>query len=200
MGQVQNGHLYIRYMYRSSPPKNKAEDYKKLTEYIPLLFYCYIHSISSANVSQGWENETWKFLILFVFPFFLWMHSLKTRRCMRILYVPNNFSTREHVPFLVWASVWAMTDELWPGNCLQRRIAFSFVHFRGFCSGILSRACIVSPTTRLLNACIEYKVGQTHRKTRPKKTTLLRNDGRKKTSRLPYICCVHKVCLEVAGR
>ena len=37
MGQVKTGLLYI--MYRSSSQKNKAEDCKKLTDYIPLLFY-----------------------------------------------------------------------------------------------------------------------------------------------------------------
>ena len=36
--QVQNGRLYIR--YRSNSQKNEAEEWKKLTDYIILLFYC----------------------------------------------------------------------------------------------------------------------------------------------------------------
>ena len=32
MGQVQNGYLYIK----SSSQKNKAEEFKKLTDYIPV--------------------------------------------------------------------------------------------------------------------------------------------------------------------
>ena len=35
-GQVQNGHLYIR--YRSCSHKNEAEEPKKLTEYIHMYF------------------------------------------------------------------------------------------------------------------------------------------------------------------
>ena len=36
MGQVKNGHLYIR--CRGSSQKNEAEELKKLTDYFPLLF------------------------------------------------------------------------------------------------------------------------------------------------------------------
>ena len=59
MGRVQNGHLYIR--YRSSSLDNKADKWNKVTDYMPLLFYCYLHSISSASLSQSWENQTWMF-------------------------------------------------------------------------------------------------------------------------------------------
>ena len=55
MAQVQNDLLYIR--YRSSSRKNKAEECKKLTDYIPVLFYCQIYSINSANLAQGRENH-----------------------------------------------------------------------------------------------------------------------------------------------
>ena len=67
MDQVQNGYLYIR--YRSSSMKNKANKCKKLTDHVPLLFYCSIHFISSTNLSQSWENQMWNFL--FCSPSFL---------------------------------------------------------------------------------------------------------------------------------
>ena len=52
MGQVENDRLYTR--YRSSSRKNKAEKYKKLTDYnyILLLFHCSIYSIL-----DGWTYK-----------------------------------------------------------------------------------------------------------------------------------------------
>ena len=56
IGQVQNGRLYIR--YRSSYQKNKAKEFKKLTDYFPLLLQCKVYSISSTNLWQGLVEKT----------------------------------------------------------------------------------------------------------------------------------------------
>ena len=50
MGQVQNDRHYVR--YRSGSAKTKAEECKKLMDNIPMLFYCEIYFVSSANLSQ----------------------------------------------------------------------------------------------------------------------------------------------------
>ena len=143
MGQVQNGHLYIK--YRSSSIKNEANEFKKLTDYVPLLFFCSIHSINSANLSQSWENQTWKFELCLLFSSSFITHNSRTIQCMQILYIPNDFSATGHFPFLVWCGVRAMTGGWWPQNCLQRHSGFLFCNFLDFCSRIPGVAHIVRP-------------------------------------------------------
>ena len=41
--------------------KTIAEECKELTDKVPLLFHCELYPINSANLSQGWENETCNF-------------------------------------------------------------------------------------------------------------------------------------------
>ena len=43
--------------YRNSSMKNEANECRKPTDYIPWLFYCSVHFISSANLSQNWEYQ-----------------------------------------------------------------------------------------------------------------------------------------------
>ena len=58
----------------------------------------------------------------------------------------NNCSATGHLPFVVWGGIRATTGELWPRNCLQGHLAFSFADFWGFSS--------LQATPRLLKTCI----------------------------------------------
>ena len=50
--------------------QNKAWECKKLTDYISWLFYCWIHSKSSASLSQSWKNQMQNFYFVH-FSFYL---------------------------------------------------------------------------------------------------------------------------------
>ena len=123
MGQVQNGHLYIRYR-TTPPPPPKAEECKKPTDYISRLFNCWIYSISSANFYTCNKVKKTKcgevnFVHLLSSSFFSEKHSSKTIWHMRILHIPNDCSTTGCLPFLFWGGVWAMTGELRPETIPQ---------------------------------------------------------------------------------
>ena len=156
--KVQIGCLYIS--YRSSSIKNEAEKCKSFnTDYISLLFYCYVHSISSGNPSQNWEHQMWNFDFVYLrasFHSFLQMHNLKLY-CVRKLCTPNDCSTTGHLPFPVWSDVRGTTGELWPQNCPQGSITFTFRHLWGFRCGMHSQAI-----PGLLNVCVIHYNELTH--------------------------------------
>ena len=101
--------------------------------------------------TQGRENQTRKLSILFIFfllSFFLLSsvtHNSKTIRCMQILYIPNDCSATEHLPFLVWGGVRATTGELRPRNGPRVCNTSVFVDFWGFCLRNPGVARIVRP-------------------------------------------------------
>ena len=98
MGNVQNWHLYIRYW--SSFIKSKANECKKLTDYIPLLLYCsIIQFISSAITYQSWENKMWNFNFVRLFSFFFCeYYTYQTSSLLQGIF-----------PFPVWGCVRATT-------------------------------------------------------------------------------------------
>ena len=69
MGQVQNGRLYIR--YRSSSHKNEAEERKKLTEYISLLYIAKstLKTLLTFSKVEKTKHESFNFVLL-LSPFF----------------------------------------------------------------------------------------------------------------------------------
>ena len=109
-----------------------------------------VTSIRSAYLSQGRENQMRKKSLLFIF--FLSssscssdMHNSNTIQSMQILYIPNDCSTTEHLPFLVWSSVQATTGELRPRNGPPVCNVLMFVDFCGFGLCIPGLARIVRP-------------------------------------------------------
>ena len=67
------------------------------------------------NKAEKTKHKKVNFVHLLSF-FFSDKHSSKAIRRERILYIPNNFSTTGHLPFLVWGGVRATTGELRPRN------------------------------------------------------------------------------------
>ena len=88
------------------------------------------------------------------------MHNSKTIRCMQILYIPNDFSATEHLPFLVWGGVRATTGELRPRNGPRVCKTSVFVDFWGFCLRNPGVERIVRPHpdywTRVFTVCDEF--------------------------------------------
>ena len=72
-------------------------------------------------------------------------HNSKTIRCMPILYIPNDCSATEQLPFLVWGGVQATTGELRPRNGPPVCKTLVFINFCGFCLRIPGVARIVRP-------------------------------------------------------
>ena len=105
-------HVYIS--CRSSFMK-RAEECKKLAEYIALLFRCETHTISSADLSQSWENQPQKFQ--FCSSFFLSFLFL-SHITWKLKSVCEYLHTKW--PFCYWrSSFWfGVVNELWPWNCL----------------------------------------------------------------------------------
>ena len=81
-------------------------------------------------------------------------HNSKTIRCMQILYIPNDCSATEHLPFLVWGGVRATTGELRPRNGPRVCKTSVFVDFWGFCLCNPGVARNSQATPGLLNACV----------------------------------------------
>ena len=98
-----------------------------------------IYRISSANLYQGWQNQTWKFQVC---SSFIWYMQILY---MQILYIPNDCSATGHAPFLVWDGIQATNGEPWPQNCFKRCFTCSVVDFWGFLSIIPSVAHMVRP-------------------------------------------------------
>ena len=85
-------------------------------------------SLKTASLGYFIAKSTIKFLLTFIkvekikrenFSFvqllsFFKKHNLKTTRCMRILYIPNDCSFTGQVLFSVWDGVRPMTSKLWP--------------------------------------------------------------------------------------
>ena len=85
------------------------------------------------------------FFFLSSFFFSSVTRNSKTIRCMQILYIPNDFSATEHLPFLVWGGVRATTGELRPRNVPRVCKTSVFVDFWGFCLRNPGVARIVRP-------------------------------------------------------
>ena len=90
-------HVHVR--YRSISQKNKAEEFKRITNY----FLCYSNAKSTLlvlltfNKVKKPNHQTFDFvyLLLFLLSFFLSSSpgiTQKSIRCMRILNIPNNCS------------------------------------------------------------------------------------------------------------
>ena len=95
MGQVQNGHLPIR--YSSSSKKNNAEKFKGVHT---ISLCCSIAKstlyISSTNLWQGRENQHWKFQFrsssFFLLLLFLHTKFKNDMVYVNIMYIPNDYS------------------------------------------------------------------------------------------------------------
>ena len=125
------------YSIGAAPRKTKQRSAKRLqttslgysiaksTLQVPLTF----------NKAEKTKRENVNFVHLLSF-FFLSSssvtHNSKTTRCMQILYIPNDCSATEHLPFLVWGGVRATTGELWPRNGPRACKTSVFVDFWGF--------------------------------------------------------------------
>ena len=75
----------------AAPQKIKAEECKKLSGYIPLLFFLKVEETKRENCD----------FVHFLPLFYSVMHNLKTVRCTQILYIPNGCSDVGNLPFLV---------------------------------------------------------------------------------------------------
>ena len=78
---------------------------------------------------------------------------------MQILYIPNDCSATEHLPFPVWGGVQATSGELRPRNGPPVCKALVFVDFCGFCLRIPGVARIVRPHPHYRTS-VFYSVGQ----------------------------------------
>ena len=141
--------------------KIKANECKKLTDYIPWLFYCSIHSVNFDNFSQGWENQTWKFQFCSSFFLLLLSPSCISQKLYGVCKYYTHWMTALLlgilIPFLVWSCIWATNGKLHTctRDCLQRHITFSSdTSGQGFSSRILGTARIVRAHPDYWTCCI----------------------------------------------
>ena len=93
MGQVQNGHLYLRYRSNSQKTKQRSEKSLQTTS------LCYSIAKSTLKTlltfSEGQENQTCKFRFCSssFFFFFSIRHNSKTIWFVKILNIPNGWSS-----------------------------------------------------------------------------------------------------------
>ena len=95
MGQIQNGRLYLRYIW-----DQLCDNHRKVSQNTygqkSLLYYCLKYPKSSAISHRSWEKQTF----LFCYPSFFFAHNSKTIGCIWTFYMLNECSTTGEVPFL----------------------------------------------------------------------------------------------------
>ena len=123
-----------------------------------------LHSMSSTNLLKVENTKAESFNFVHLLSLFLMTYNLRTIRCMKILYIPNDCSATgdlNSISGLGWVYELWFANYIWLRNCPDVHKTFPLGHLFGFClnSRGVKRIVRLYPNywTRVLQAvCNEF--------------------------------------------